>query len=172
MRVEGFLPQNTVDPDVAVQVARQLTDRDALRAHAEARHGIDPDELANPWHAAFASFVAFALGALIPLVGVLASPSLLLTAGLVALALVATGTASARLGDAPTAPAVARKVGGGMLAMAITFALGNLVGTLLYPGDPWPGVPRLPRIRAPRPARDCGTPSCRPRCRRRRRGTR
>ena len=46
-------------------------------------------------------------------------------------ALVLTGSLSAQLGKAPIAPAVLRNVGGGLLAMAITFGLGTAVGTLL-----------------------------------------
>ena len=45
---------------------------------------------------------------------------------LVALAL--TGTISARLGGAPVRRAVARIVGGGALAMLVTFAIGQVVG--------------------------------------------
>lgn len=120
-----------IDRDIALQVAQQLTAHDALAAHAEARHGIDPDELTNPWHAACASFVAFAVGALVPLAGVLIGSSAWLTVSLVALALVVTGAVSAQLGRAPIVPAVARNVGGGLLAMAITFGLGHVVGTFL-----------------------------------------
>lgn len=120
-----------IDRDLAFRVAEQLTAHDALAAHAEARHGIDSDDLTNPWHAAFASFVSFAVGALVPLAGVLVDSSAWLTAALVALALAVTGAVSARLGRAPAAPAVARNVGGGLLAMAITFGLGSLVGIVL-----------------------------------------
>lgn len=120
-----------IDEDLAFRVAEQLTAHDAVAAHAEARHGIDSDDLTNPWHAAFASFVSFAVGALIPLIGVLADSSPWVTAGLVAVALAVTGAVSAWLGRAPIARAVARNVGGGLLAMAITFGLGSLVGTVL-----------------------------------------
>ena len=37
---------------LAESVARELTDRDVVAAHAEAQFGVDPDELTNPWHAA------------------------------------------------------------------------------------------------------------------------
>lgn len=123
--------QRGLDADTAESVARQLTASDGLRAHAQARHGIDPDELTDPWHAAWASLIAFSLGALIPLAGIAFAPSLALTAALVAAALALTGALSARLGDAPTLPAVVRNIGGGMAAMIITFGLGNLVGAFL-----------------------------------------
>lgn len=120
-----------IDEDLAFKVAEQLTAHDALSAHAEARHGIDSHELTNPWHAAFASFVSFTVGALVPLAGVLVGPGAWVTVGFVVVALALTGTASAHLGRAPVAPAVLRNVGGGLLAMAITFGLGSLVGIAL-----------------------------------------
>ena len=53
--------------ETAEKVAEELTAQDALRAHADIEFGIDPDALANPWHAALASMVAFTVGALLPL---------------------------------------------------------------------------------------------------------
>ena len=53
--------------ETAEQVARELTEHDALRAHADIEFGIDPDNLTNPWHAAWASMLAFTVGALLPL---------------------------------------------------------------------------------------------------------
>lgn len=120
--------------ELAAQVAHELTEHDALGAHAEAELGIDPDELTNPWHAAGASFVAFTIGALIPLIAILLPmpdwrvPICFLA---VAVALVLTGATSARLGEAPTRPAVLRNVIGGLLAMAITYGVGSLVGTAI-----------------------------------------
>ena len=57
--------------EVADEVAVQLTAHDALAAHADIELGIDPDDLSNPWHAAFASFLAFTVGSLLPLIAVL-----------------------------------------------------------------------------------------------------
>ena len=120
-----------IDEHLAFTVAEQLTAHDALRAHAEARHGIDPDELTNPWHAAVASFGSFTVGALVPLSGVLIASGWWVTVGLVTAALAVTGSVSARLGAAPVGRAVLRNVGGGLLAMAITFGLGSLVGIVV-----------------------------------------
>ncbi|MEO6414201.1 MAG: VIT family protein [Pedococcus sp.] len=121
-----------LSPDLAAEVARQLTDHDALGAHAEAELGIDPDELTNPWHAAIASMVSFTLGALLPLVAILLPPvaaRIWVTAAAVVVALVLTGWGSSRLGEAPTRPAVLRNVAGGVLAMLVTYGIGALVGT-------------------------------------------
>jgi VIT1/CCC1 family predicted Fe2+/Mn2+ transporter len=120
-----------IDRALAEQVALQLTEKDALAAHAEAELGIDPDERTNPWHAAWSSMIAFAVGALLPLLAVTlpaAGWRVPVTVLAVTAALALTGTVSARLGKAPLRPAVLRNVGIGLLAMAVTFAVGSLVG--------------------------------------------
>ncbi|WP_197275081.1 VIT1/CCC1 transporter family protein [Luteipulveratus halotolerans] len=118
-------------PQLAREVAVALTEKDALAAHADAELGIDPDDLTNPWQAAIASFVSFTVGALLPLAAVLLpGPSWRVPVTFVAvlIALAVTGHVSARLGSARPAPAVVRNVIGGAIAMAITFAVGSLVG--------------------------------------------
>lgn len=120
-----------IGDDLAHEVARQLTDHDALAAHAEAELGIDPDELTNPWHAAWASMVAFTLGALLPLAAILLPPTawrVAVTVVAVLVALAVTGTVSATLGASPRLPALARNVVGGVLAMALTYGIGRLLG--------------------------------------------
>ena len=120
-----------LDEDLARKVAVQLTAKDALGAHAEAELGLDPNGLTNPWHAALASFVSFVVGALIPLLGVVVSSQAWVTVAAVVIALAVTGSVSARLGRAPVARAVARNIAGGLLAMAVTYLLGGLVGGLI-----------------------------------------
>ncbi|MFE1439787.1 VIT family protein [Streptomyces sp. NPDC058739] len=117
--------------DVAREAAVQLTERDALRAHARVELGIDPDDLTNPWHAAWASFLAFTAGALLPLSAIVLPPAdwrLTVTVLSVLAALCCTGWSSARLGEAPAGRAMARNVVGGALAMAVTYAAGALLG--------------------------------------------
>ena len=46
------------DERLRAQVALELTEHDALRAHLEAELHIDETEVVSPWHAAFASAVA------------------------------------------------------------------------------------------------------------------
>ena len=121
-------------PDLAAEVARQLTAHDALGAHAEAELGIDPEALTNPWHAAWASMSAFTLGALLPLLAILLPPAgarVWVTALAVVVALAFTGWGSARLGQAPVRPAVLRNIAGGLVAMLVTYGIGALVGTQL-----------------------------------------
>jgi VIT1/CCC1 family predicted Fe2+/Mn2+ transporter len=55
-------------------VAEELTANDPYAAHVDAELGIDPNNLTSPWHAAFASALAFLVGAIIPLVAVLFPP--------------------------------------------------------------------------------------------------
>ena len=63
--------QKGLSPDLAHQVAVQLTEGDPLRAHLDAELGIDPDELTSPWQAAVSSMVAFTIGAVLPLLTIL-----------------------------------------------------------------------------------------------------
>jgi VIT1/CCC1 family predicted Fe2+/Mn2+ transporter len=117
--------------EVALEAAVQLTERDALRAHARVELGIDPDDLTNPWHAAWASFLAFTVGALLPLLAIVlptADWRVPVTVVSVLGALVLTGWSSARLGAADVRRAVLRNVAGGALAMAVTYGVGALLG--------------------------------------------
>ncbi len=126
-----LLQERGLSHEVAREAAEQLTARDALRAHARVELGIDPEELANPWHAAWASFLAFTVGALLPLLAIVLPPAGLrlgVTVGSVLAALVLTGWTSARLGAADPVRAVLRNMAGGALAMAVTYAAGSLLG--------------------------------------------
>ncbi|MEW2272321.1 VIT1/CCC1 transporter family protein [Streptomyces griseofuscus] len=128
-----MLQARGLSEEVAGEAAEQLTERDALRAHASVELGIDPDELTNPWHAAWASFLAFTVGALLPLLAIVlpsAGWRLPVTVLSVLAALVLTGWTSARLGAAAPRRAVLRNVGGGALAMAVTYAAGSLLGAV------------------------------------------
>jgi VIT1/CCC1 family predicted Fe2+/Mn2+ transporter len=76
--------------------------------------------------------VAFTVGALLPLLAITVSPldaRVWITVATVALALAVAGFIQARLGMSPWGRAVARNVGGGLLAMGITYAVGAAVGT-------------------------------------------
>ncbi|MEV5842135.1 VIT family protein [Streptomyces sp. NPDC051985] len=126
-----LLERRGLSREVAGEAAVQLTERDALRAHASVELGIDPDQLTNPWHAALASFLAFTVGALLPLLAIVLPPAewrLPVTVGSVLAALVLTGWASARLGAAAPGRAMLRNVLGGALAMGVTYAAGSLLG--------------------------------------------
>ncbi|MGZ4437969.1 MAG: VIT1/CCC1 transporter family protein, partial [Nocardioidaceae bacterium] len=84
---------------LAEQVAHELTEHDALAAHAEAELGIDPTERTNPMHAAYSSMISFTVGAMLPLLAILLPPPsfrVWVTVVAVALALGVTGIVSAR----------------------------------------------------------------------------
>ncbi|ANN14644.1 hypothetical protein SD37_02550 [Amycolatopsis orientalis] len=117
--------------ELAAQVARELTEKDALQAHAEAELGIDPDNLTSPWQAAWASLVAFTAGALLPLLSILwtaTSARVWACASAVVVGLALTGFISAKLGDARIGRAIARNVGVGALTMVVTYYVGVLFG--------------------------------------------
>jgi len=121
-----------IDHQLAAEVAVQLTERDALSAHARLEIGIDPEAVSNPWTAALASMAAFTVGGLIPLLATVLVPgatSILIAGVAVLLALTMTGWISAQLGGARRLPAIARNVVGGVLAMAVTYGIGRIAGT-------------------------------------------
>ncbi len=119
-------------PELAGEVAAQLTEHDALGAHAEVELQIDPDNLTSPWQAALASAASFVTGALLPLLVVAFAPvtmRLQFTVGAVVAALALTGFVSARLARTQWRRPLLRNVIGGLLAMTVTYGIGALVGT-------------------------------------------
>lgn len=128
----GIYRDKGLSEDLAIRVAEELTAHDALAAHADVELHIDPEELTSPWHAAWASLIAFTIGAALPLITILVfGPTLRIVATVVTVtvALALTGFASARFAEADVRRAITRNVIGGLLAMAITFGIGSLVGT-------------------------------------------
>jgi vacuolar iron transporter family protein len=117
--------------EVASEVAQQLTEADALAAHARDELGMTELSAARPLQAGLTSAAAFSLGALIPLVAYLAAPggstaSAVIIASLVALLVV--GAASAALGGSSRVRAMVRIGVGGGAAMAASLGLGELTG--------------------------------------------
>lgn len=120
-------------PETAAQVARELTVNDAFAAHAEAELGIDPNNLTNPWQAAYASAGAFLVGAAIPVVAVIVLPAsyrIFGTFAAVVVALGITGTLSAYAGGAKKRRAALRVMAGGFLAMIVTYGIGKIFGVV------------------------------------------
>ncbi len=122
-----------IDPDLAHEVARQMM-RDpevAWRVHAREELGVDPDHLASPWVAAGASFVAFAIGAVVPLLAylfALGDSALAVSAVLSATALASVGGLVARFTNRSVVYAACRQLLLGAGAAAVTYAVGTLVG--------------------------------------------
>lgn len=120
-----------LDEALAREVAVQLTEHDALAAHLRDELGIDGDELAKPFQAAWSSTIAFSIGASVPLIAaaVAGASTRIATIILVTLvALVGLGFLGARLGGAAPARPIARVVVGGAIAMAVTMLVGQLFG--------------------------------------------
>jgi VIT1/CCC1 family predicted Fe2+/Mn2+ transporter len=120
-----------VEPALALQVAQQLMAKDALGAHARDELGISEISTARPVQAALASAATFSVGAAAPLVLALLSPStwLLLVVSVGSLAFLALlGMISAKTGGAEVSRPTLRVVLWGALAMAITAAIGAMVG--------------------------------------------
>ena len=120
-------------PELAREVARQLSadPEQAWRVHAREELGIDPDDLPSPYLAAGSSFVAFAVGALVPLLpyffGV---QTLLWSLVLTAVALFAAGTAVAQLTTRSWLFAGTRQLALGALAAAASYGVGLLFGAV------------------------------------------
>ncbi|WP_185236362.1 VIT1/CCC1 transporter family protein [Teredinibacter franksiae] len=116
-------------PDLAMRVAIQLMEHDALDAHARDELGIIERTSARPFQAAFASALAFVIGAILPLLSALlagyVSP-LIAVPAISLLSLVFLGALSTRLGGAPMMPGIIRVVFWGAAAMALTAITGAL----------------------------------------------
>ena len=123
-----------LEPDLAGQVARQLTTHDALGAHARDELGISEIVSARPVQAALTSAATFAAGAALPWLVALVSPMsavVPLVAGTSLVFLTGLGALSARTGGAPVARAAGRVAFWGALAMGLTAGLGKLLGTVI-----------------------------------------
>jgi VIT1/CCC1 family predicted Fe2+/Mn2+ transporter len=119
---------------LADEVARALSQRGALAAHARDELGLDEGRLARPFQAAWTSALSFSVGAAVPLATVAAVPSAARIAAAVVLTLVALGLlgyVGARLGGAPRRRATVRVVAWGAVAMASTAGVGALVGAVV-----------------------------------------
>ena len=118
-------------PDLAQQVATQLTMHDALGAHARDELGISEALSARPAQAAFASATSFAVGAALPLAVTALAPAQNLIAWVSAMSIVflaVLGGVSARAGGASVLKGAWRVTFWGALAMAITAGVGALFG--------------------------------------------
>lgn len=113
------------------QIAKELSAKDPIKAHAEAELGISSDEHVSPKAAAIASFIAFALGSMLPIVAI-AGPWVeyreLATVASVVIALALTGYFGAKIGKAKPLRAVVRNVIVSLLTMGIAFAIGTALG--------------------------------------------
>jgi len=118
-------------PDLAKQVAVQLTAHDALGAHARDELGISANFSARPVQAALSSAGSFAAGAVLPLAVAWLMPAagmMWAVAFSTLLSLGALGALAARTGGAPVLKGAVRVLFWGALAMAATWGIGSLFG--------------------------------------------
>jgi vacuolar iron transporter family protein len=118
-----------LSPELALQVATAMHDKDALEAHLRDELGQHPHTKARPVQAAIASAISFTAGGLIPFLGAFAP-----TPGRVALSIVAftiiglvfTGLLSAKISGSKLFIPTLRVIIGGALGMAITAGIGHI----------------------------------------------
>jgi len=123
--------QRGLDKELALQVAEQLSANDRLGAHLRDELGIDPESLARPLQAAWISAISFGSFATLPILALLIAPPNLrmpAIAGLSLASLGLLGALGARLGGASMGRAALRVCVGGGLAMAVTAAIGKILG--------------------------------------------
>jgi vacuolar iron transporter family protein len=128
----GYFREYGADPDTAARMAAAVSSDPAaaLRLHTREELGVDPAELPSPILAGAASLTAFSLGALVPLLPYLVGlPVLAATLAITAVALAAGGMSVGRLTGRPPLRSGLRQLALGGLAIAVTFAVGSLIGS-------------------------------------------
>jgi vacuolar iron transporter family protein len=106
----------------------------ALDTKVREELGLDPDELGSPYGAAISSFLAFCVGAIVPLVPFLLGnglPALIAALGLSFAALFTVGALVSLVTGRGMLFSGARQVVIGAVAAAVTYAVGTLIGTNL-----------------------------------------
>jgi VIT1/CCC1 family predicted Fe2+/Mn2+ transporter len=119
---------------LARQVAVELTEVDALKVHMAEELGITHLTLARPVQAMVSSAAAFSVGAAIPLAAVAFAASaqrIPITIIAVLLSLTLLGFGSSKAGGAHPLRPTLRVLVAGIIAMAVTMTVGNLVGTAI-----------------------------------------
>ena len=123
-----------VDRELAIEVSRQLS-RDpeqALEIHTREELGVSAEHLPSPYVAAGSSFIAFAVGASLPLLPFVLGASALWPAAIIAgLALFFAGAVVARITARPWWYGGLRQLILGAVAAGVTFAVGAAIGTHL-----------------------------------------
>lgn len=120
-----------VKPETAAQVAKQLTEHNALGAHLRDELGITEITQARPFQAALTSALTFAIGAALPILAINFFSLGILIPGIVVLTLIFLGVlgyAGAVIGDAPPLKAILRVMFWGSVAMTLTALVGYVFG--------------------------------------------
>lgn len=115
----------------ARQVAKELTEADALGAHIRDELGINEISQANPIQAALASGAAFTVGGLLPLIVVLLVPFMGMEYwlyGFTIIFLIILGATAAKTGGSSILKAILRITIWGTIAMGLSALVGYLFG--------------------------------------------
>src|SRR4051794_2708797 len=118
--------------DVAADIMRSPDT--ALSEHARQELGIDPDSLASPWRTAVSSFLAFCVGAVLPVIpwffgSGAAAAVLSISIGIVAAAIV--GALIGRFAERSVVFTAVRQVFILVLACGATYAIGRALGVTI-----------------------------------------
>lgn len=117
--------------ETALQVAKELTEADALGTHIRDELGINEISQAKPIQAAFASGAAFTAGGLLPLLVTLFAPVSGMEYylyGFTILSLIVLGAVSAKTGGSSIPKAILRIVIWGTIAMGLSAVVGYIFG--------------------------------------------
>lgn len=117
--------------ETALQVAVELTEKDALGTHMREELGINQISKANPVQAAFASGMAFSVGGVLPLLVILFAPIVGLEYwlyGFTTIFLLILGGISAKTGGSSIQKAILRITIWGSLAMGLSALVGYIFG--------------------------------------------
>jgi VIT1/CCC1 family predicted Fe2+/Mn2+ transporter len=128
----GIYVARGLTPELASQVAQQLTAHDALGAHTRDELGVSNILAARPVQAGLTSAATFAVGAALPLMTAVVAPDphvVAVVSGTSLMFLIALGAVSAQAGGAPVLRASVRVAFWGALAMGLTAVVGRLFGT-------------------------------------------
>ena len=127
----GIYEKRGLTKETALQVARELTEVDALGAHIRDELGINEVSQAKPIQAAFASGAAFTTGGVLPLLVAIVAPVQgmeYVLYGCTMLSLILLGAVSAKAGGAPIGKAILRVVIWGTIAMGLSAVVGYFFG--------------------------------------------
>jgi vacuolar iron transporter family protein len=123
-----------LSPETAAKASDEMH-RDESRAvnfHLTQELGVDPEDKPSPWVAAGSSFIMFAIGAIVPLIPyLLGFRSLWLGLAFGGVGLLIAGGVAARFTKKPLWFASSRQLLFGTIAIAATYLVGHLVGTVV-----------------------------------------
>ena len=132
--LRGMYVRRGIDPNVATDMVNEVMQDPelALETHAREELGITTQNLGSPWQAAAASFVAFAIGAFIPLAPWLftsGTPAIVLSVVLGAVAALVVGAVLAKFTERRAVVSALRQLGVTAVAAGVTYGVGRAIGT-------------------------------------------